>query len=95
VTKRPGGARPCTGCRKSVRSLSGMCQQCLHPETRPSRPCAYCGTTTRSEDRLCLVCGPHDATLGEEPRDADGLPEGAWVLDPVRRIAVWREAVSA
>jgi predicted amidophosphoribosyltransferase len=90
VTKRPGTTRPCTGCKKWVRSITGMCQQCLRPPRAPSHPCAYCGITTRSEDRLCIVCAPHAATAGKVSPDGDGLPDGDWVLDRRTRILVWQ-----
>ena len=57
---------------------------------RPEQPCESCGTVTRSTRRICLAC--RTAECYPEPTPEDALTGGRWVLDPVRRIQVWRAA---
>jgi len=56
---------------------------------RPVHLCA-CGTKTTAMTGVCVLCRNLDGY--PEPADSDGLGEGAWVLDPQRRIRVWQQS---
>lgn len=70
--------------RVSDAGLSGS-RRPRHPK-RPVRPCEACGTDTTA---LSGTCRPCRGLRAPEPAEEDGLGEGAWVLDAVRRIRVW------
>jgi hypothetical protein len=62
--------------------------------SRPTteRPCAWCGRRTRARGGICQPC--KHASIHFDGDDPIALPPGEWVLDPRRRVVVYREAVS-
>lgn len=59
------------------------------PAKRPLRTCG-CGSPTTSQTGVCRLC---TVTMAQRVEKGPvGLPPGDWVIDPRRRILVWRAA---